>query len=71
MMYMLTMIFPSEFHIDFAGTIENLFRDVQDGQADFAFLSELDITEEILQQLKLFFIQRNFDGKNLFRVLSK
>ena len=71
MMYMLTMIFPTEFHIDFAGTIENLFREEQDGNADYAFLSEVDITEEILQQLKLFFIQRNFDGKNLFRVLSK
>ena len=48
MMYMLTMIFPTEFHIDFAGTVQNLFRVEQDGNADFAFLSDLDITEEIL-----------------------
>lgn len=63
MLSFLTMICPREFFIT-AGSIKQIFNEKNDGQ-------ELQILEEILFQVKEFFINHNLDGKNLFRALSK
>ena len=63
MLSFLTVICPREFFIR-AGSIKDVFNE-KHGEED------LQLFEEIIFQIKEFFINRNLDGKNLFRVLSK
>ena len=63
MLSFLTVICPKEFFIT-AGSIKDVFNE-KNGEED------LQIFEEIIFQIKEFFINRNLDGKNLFRMLSK
>jgi len=58
---LLVLICPTDFYIE-CGSIKDLSESKMDNTQVF---------DEMLYQIKSFFIQRNFDGKSLFRVLSK
>ena len=62
MLRLLVVLSPKEFYIEL-GSINALFgnKEIEVGQ----------IFDEVLFLLKEFFIQRNLDGKSLFRVLIK
>lgn len=63
MLCFLAVICPKEFFIT-AGSIKDVLSDQKKEE-------DLQIFEEIIFQIKDFFIHRNLDGKSLFRVLSK
>lgn len=63
MLSFLTVVCPKEFFIA-AGSMKNILGS-QKKDANLQFF------EEIIFQIKEFFINRNLDGKSLFRVLSK
>lgn len=62
MLGLLAYFCPAEFTLG-EKTLEQLFKAEN--------LEELAVYEEILIQVKSFFINRNLDGKGLFRVLFK
>jgi hypothetical protein len=63
MLSFLSVVCPKEFFIT-AGSIKDILAEAKRDQ-------NLQIFEEIIFQIKEFFINRNLDGKSLFRVLSK
>lgn len=63
MLSFLTVVCPKEFFIA-AGSIKDILSKENKDE-------NLQIFEEIIFQIKEFFINRNLDGKSLFRVLSK
>ena len=77
MLSFLTVICPKEFFIE-AGSIRDIMKSQGSGDAAGERKDQpkdqnddLQIFEEIMYQVREFFINRNLDGKSLFRVLSK
>lgn len=63
MLCFLVIICPNEFFVT-AGSIKDLYTNSND-------VEDIQIFDELIFQIKEFFINRNLDGKSLFRVLSK